>query len=397
MSSTRAKVVIAFGVGLLLLVATACGSSSNSGASGSASGQGPVTVATNCPISGAEAAPECASAVKAAFDEINANGGINGHKLVDISCDNQALPAPYVSCERQLTSKSDVVAFVGNGGTNGPLPTDIAMIGSTINDTEELTNHTVFAFSSNAQGGDDNTVSILYAKSHGLTRPGVVVCELAVCLQVATALHTDWRGTKLTSVTSDLANVSLAPQMTLLKHDGVNVVHFVEATSGVIGGLKAATSINYQPMFAMPENALDANVFSQVPSGATTVILPTPYNVTPSTLGPIESAMNKYVGTGKWRLDSYMLTSWLAAQVFAADLKTIHGQVTRSSVLSAMSKVTDFSDPLLASSIDFSKPGPITKQPSVHVAQWYADKILNGKLVPTSKPIDIANAMNASG
>src|ERR1700733_11110992 len=107
---------IALAVGLGSVVATACGSSS--GSSGSSSGgsasAGPVKVMVLGSLqSQALSAPGILYGVTAGADEINAAGGLGGHKVVVVSCNDQLDINQASACARQAVSDK-VLASVGS-------------------------------------------------------------------------------------------------------------------------------------------------------------------------------------------------------------------------------------------------------------------------------------------
>jgi ABC-type branched-subunit amino acid transport system substrate-binding protein len=94
----------------------ACGSNSDSASSGSS---GPIEVGSWSPLSGpiAPSGTQTAAGAKAAFDEINAAGGINGHKINYTTMDNAYDPQQTIQAARKLVGSKKVVAIVGANGT----------------------------------------------------------------------------------------------------------------------------------------------------------------------------------------------------------------------------------------------------------------------------------------
>ena len=90
--------------------------------------------------------------------------------------------------------------------------------------------------------------------------------------------------------------------------------------------------------------------------------------------------MNKYIGSGKWKMSSQGLNAWLAVQAFVDDVKTISGPITRQSVLAGMAHLTDFTSPLLGNAMDFSKSGP-ADAPAYRRSAYFIAKVINHQLV----------------
>ena len=125
MKSLRPTAAIAAAV--LSIALAACGSTSSSSTSAAAtatpaastnSGGAPIKIgAIEADSSSLPAgiAPEATSAAQARVDSINAAGGINGHKLQLINCNDHADPNDAVSCANSEISQG-VVALVGSIG-----------------------------------------------------------------------------------------------------------------------------------------------------------------------------------------------------------------------------------------------------------------------------------------
>jgi branched-chain amino acid transport system substrate-binding protein len=94
----------------------ACGSDSDSTSAGSSD---PIEVGSWSPLSGpiAPSGTQTAAGAKAAFDEINAAGGINGRKINYTTLDNAYDPQQTIQAARKLVGSKKVVAIVGANGT----------------------------------------------------------------------------------------------------------------------------------------------------------------------------------------------------------------------------------------------------------------------------------------
>jgi branched-chain amino acid transport system substrate-binding protein len=104
-------------VALTALGVAACGSSGSG--SGNSSSTGPIKVGAWFPLTGPVAAsgiPQKDGA-SAAFNQVNADGGINGRKLDYVAEDNAFDPQQTVQAARRLVGDSKVVAIVGANGT----------------------------------------------------------------------------------------------------------------------------------------------------------------------------------------------------------------------------------------------------------------------------------------
>jgi branched-chain amino acid transport system substrate-binding protein len=389
---------------VVAMAAAACSSSASSsssggstaGASGTASAtaaafKGTVQVATPCQISGPTADPECYQAVQAYFDIVNAQGGVNGYKLEDTWCDTQTDPVKGANCIKQEEADKSIVALVNEGGSQAAIPSDLASVGTMTETPSDATLPNSFPISGYGTGGIGDIKTVVgYADSQHAGKPGVLTCEYSGCAAYTTEIKSFYqaRNTPVYVITGLLAAVNLQPQAVALQNQKANPVFVVEATNGDVGFIKAASAINYSPIVGFAWSCQDDKVLSQVPPSAKNLICPSPFNSTTANLQPMVNAMNEYIGQGKWSQSVYGINGWLSAQLFVDDLKQISGTPTRANVLAGMSKVTDFTSPLLAAPISFSKPGPDSAFPSVRYYDWYPDTIVNGKLVQSSQVID---------
>src|SRR5215211_127271 len=111
----RSKVFAAAGALLLMGGLTACGGSENGGGGGSASSNGEaLKVALIPPSSGALAVfgEDAAKAWEFAAEEVNAKGGVDGHKVEIIKSSTDAQPANTVRAARKAVTQ-DGAKFIG--------------------------------------------------------------------------------------------------------------------------------------------------------------------------------------------------------------------------------------------------------------------------------------------
>jgi ABC-type branched-subunit amino acid transport system substrate-binding protein len=118
----------------------------------------PIKVMTIAPVDTAAInTPEIVTAAEAATVTINNAGGINGHKLELVSCNDGNDPNTAAECARQAV-KEDVAAVVGGFSTNGtaivPILQDagIAWLGPVAFSAEELSSNISFPLVSGAPG-----------------------------------------------------------------------------------------------------------------------------------------------------------------------------------------------------------------------------------------------------
>ena len=383
----------------IVVSAAACSSTSSSGSAsagttgGSAASGSTVLVSVPCQISGPVPTPECATSVQAYFDQVNAAGGVNGHKLKAVTCDTQDSPVTEANCLKSATANPAIVAFVGHGNST-TTPASIADIGTLALTPAMSAAPNDFALSSFSGPTSGDTGSILlyqFLLGKGFGKPGVLACTgfigCTTDIKGAQAFYAQ-KGITVKVVTAGITAVDLTPQVTSLQHAGVNMVAVAEGTGGIAGAMKAASSLNYAPAFNLSYAADDAQVLTQLPN-VPNVYVPTPFNPAASARAAYTQMMNTYIGTGKWTMSYYGLNGYLAAQVFVDDLKGISGPVTRASVLAGMKKITNFSSPLLGAPIDFAT-SPVAAYPAIYNWYWYAAQVKNQALVPAGGAVNMA-------
>ena len=348
-----------------------------------------------CQISGAVPTPECATSVQAYFNQVNAAGGVNGHKLKAITCDTQDNPVTEANCLKSAIANPAIVAFVGHGNST-TTPASIADIGTLALTPAMSAAPNDFALSSFSGPSNGDTGSILlyrFLLGKGFSKPGVLACTgftgCTTDIKGAQAFYAP-KGIAVKVVTAPVTAVDLTPQVTSLQHAGVNMVAVAEGTGGIAGAMKAASSLNYTPAFNLSYAADDAQVLTQLPD-VPNVYVPTPFNPAASARAAYTQMMNTYIGTGKWTMSYYGLNGYLGAQVFVDDLKGISGPVTRASVLAGMKKITDFSSPLLGAPIDFANPAPVAEYPGIYNWYWYPALVQNHALVVTGAAVDMTS------
>lgn len=104
------------------LLTAAC--SSSNGSSSTTTGGGSTNNATGSPITiggiadltGVSSSPQPTQGMTAYANFVNTHGGINGHKLVFLSCDGAEDPNKFASCGHNFASNSAVVASTDLGG-----------------------------------------------------------------------------------------------------------------------------------------------------------------------------------------------------------------------------------------------------------------------------------------
>ncbi len=115
----RMRIAVVLAAVAATLTVTACGGGGAAAGGGSGGVKGPIKVGAWFPLTGPVASsgiPQKQGAM-AAFQKINAEGGINGRKVQFIARDNAFDPQQTIQAARQLVGSDKVVAIVGANGT----------------------------------------------------------------------------------------------------------------------------------------------------------------------------------------------------------------------------------------------------------------------------------------
>jgi branched-chain amino acid transport system substrate-binding protein len=108
--------MVVVGGSLLACGIGACGSS-DGGSATSGKSSDPIKVGSLSTMSGTYAKPDASNAAKAYFDEINRQGGVNGHKIDFQIADDQANPGQASQSARSLVDSEKAVALVGGSSS----------------------------------------------------------------------------------------------------------------------------------------------------------------------------------------------------------------------------------------------------------------------------------------
>jgi ABC-type branched-subunit amino acid transport system substrate-binding protein len=260
-------------IGGALAVIVAAAACSSSGGSGSAS-----TGSTGTTGSSANAAPlkiglitvvgtalnftDQVSAANAAIRQVNSQGGINGHKLQLVFCNEALDPNDGEACARDMVS-DHVMAMVG-----------------TLAPTSEQTVNTILASAGIAQVGPETQGPGATDKNSFLLGAPPILNEVAYAkfagLQGAKRVDTILLDSPITSadvptlkqvlptvgatlgtvVTSTQQGGDLSPQAAALMKDNPQVVIFNTSPASAIALMKAMDQLGYQGTFETVPNAL---------------------------------------------------------------------------------------------------------------------------------------------
>jgi ABC-type branched-subunit amino acid transport system substrate-binding protein len=328
---------------------------------------------------------------KAATADINRHGGINGHKLVDVWCDEANEATLAETCARQAVS-DDAVATVGAHESFAALTfpiyqaASISMIGLyPASVSPDVTSSISFPFFAGGEGSSE--AGVLALKKQGITKIGVLALQTTSGLGNEKALepYIAKAGSKFVgSVFFPPSATDFTPYVEQLHSDGAQGVLMVSSGTEDAQILQAADSLNINDItWAAVANVTESNLANV--SASTKMVLPAPY--------PPFRSSKKYSGIAKWLTDlkavhapsgpqytsSIGLNSWLAVMAFSKIAAKIRGPITAQSVTAALQSQKKAIDLYGIVSWQPNKSGP-SSSPRAANGDYYEEVLRHGQL-----------------
>jgi branched-chain amino acid transport system substrate-binding protein len=353
----------------------------------------PIYVGAECGATPPNDGSECTTVPTAYFDQINAQGGINGRPIKVVTCQNP--PADTTVCLKSLLANQTVTAIIGAqtdiGFTRLTQGDPIASIAPDPNSVDDLLSPYAFPISAfpEAGGALGSMEALTYNK--GLHKPVYLECEYQACLDLQTSLQEQYasKHIKLTSIVAPIFAPNYTTYVAAAQHAGADVVFIAETATDQVAMIKAGDALNFHPVYALTYSCWDQPELVPFKSLSDTIYCPAPFKLWTQVGGQMAATMKKY-GPKTWSWNFTGVLSWIQAHIFVDDLRGIHGSITRMSVIHGMSKLTHFTNEFLPEPINFSKAGPYKIAPRIPNFLWYVYKVVHGKLVSvTPKPINI--------
>jgi ABC-type branched-subunit amino acid transport system substrate-binding protein len=423
MSSARR--VSAIVVSLLVAgVATACSSSSSSSTSassattaaaagastgGTTSGS-PVTLMVIDVENGPEAnSPEDVAGAKAAALAINANGGINGHPVKIVSCNDQFNPNVAAQCAR--TAAADhVAAVVGNKSTNGAVinpilqQENIPSVGN--NPIVALDNTSPISFPL-ISGAFFNYPGQAIEMIKNLDKKRIVVAEYnlaavepigKVVQQAVTASGGVNAGTVLLPQTAtDMT--SFAAQIVAMKADGVDCITSPQAALAL---LKAARQLGSQAVFSYIDGTMTPQMLQSAGTLADGMALagylpPVSATNIPG-VAEFVSEMGAAAKAGipnasAENVDPVSENGWLSVYAVQAVAKSIQGPVTNTSLLNALKKATNINVKGIVPDWSPGLPGPTGYPQITNPTVWLGVVKNSQTTLIQNTPLNVASVL----
>lgn len=378
-----------------LAVLTACASSGGGTSGGDSSGSSTITIGGAGPVSSSVLSqPERLAAEQAAISTINAAGGVNGHKLKLDWCDTQNTANGEFTCMRQLVS-ANVAAIVAPGllvdqsdrGLKFAGASGIPIVGGQGLSPIEFSTPGSFPMSSGIPGWSyGQVISLIKAGSKkialfGTDDPGAQYILSFTEQAMKLAGITPVRYVQ----TDPNADPTFAQGAAETIAGGVDGVIFDSAPTYADKAVQALRTAGYKGPIASITGTYTPQMISALGAQANNLYLTSQMALSSDTSNPgVEAfltAMKKYQPSAE--IDETAMTAWTAVELFAHVAKTISGDVTSKSVMTAMND--------LSSPVDLQTSGPytvkgasssITGYPRIFNPTVVIGVVKNGVLVP---------------
>jgi ABC-type branched-subunit amino acid transport system substrate-binding protein len=386
---------------VISLAAAACASNSSSGGSGSASGS-PIKImditTLTSPGQSLNVYPESPAAADAAANAINSHGGINGHPIQIIVCDDQANPDQAAVCGRDAVSDHVVAvtsqSLLSASYINELAAANIPLVGNDVVGAADFTSPYSFPIGA-------SVLSTYPAGALGLIRDGeskIAIARIATPLDIITdnatkAGITSGGGTLVADVAVPTTVTDYGSYAQQLKQSGANGVVLIESEAAQVGLIQAAAEIGYHPKWAIAYGSLTNSQLKQL---ASLVDGSVSYSTLPLVTDTVLPGIKTFVAQMKAEqahspaasmLDPTSLGVWLAIYAIAGTLDGAHGDITSSVMVQKLRALHSLSlQGLLTWQPNHKGPA---LQPRVSTGLIYLSKVQNGTVVSTGQTVNL--------
>jgi branched-chain amino acid transport system substrate-binding protein len=354
------------------------------------------------PISSPEfSLPSIPVGAQIAVNALNSAGGINGHKVQLIACNDQNNPNTAAQCARQAI-KDKVTALVG-GLEDYDLQIEpllnhagIPWVGLTTAD--DYTTPNLFLFG--GQGVDGFAAAGMTLAQHGCKNIAVIVTAAAGTQKVNAAdiaAGVKAGGAKVaTTITIPATAVDLAPTVAAARAAGADCIAS-GARPSQSGPLITALSTGPKLKLAVVSGGLPNVLLNQLGKPANGVLASAGFLPATSTEGAVPQLVQKMkVEYPKVPFDQFAETGYAGVNLIAHAVKGL-SDVTPSSVMTALTKVSGF-DTGVGQVATFTQPSSIPGYPRLFNPKDFVWVAKNGNYsLAQPQPIDTTPALKLLG
>jgi ABC-type branched-subunit amino acid transport system substrate-binding protein len=382
---------------LLILAAAVITTLATAGAYGA--GPAPVKIMVVAPVQAktGQNAPDSLAGGRAAAAAINSRGGVNGHKIEVLFCNQGGDPNVAAACARQAADEH-VAAMVGFNDIystqNIPIyeSEKIPLIGTNASGNPiDVTSPDSYPLNLGALGTLMTAPFVL--KKHGHKKIATVALDVVAALNYVKPIQGALKAAGLKdagTIRLPLGVTDYAPYAEKIRSLDADAV-IVVTTAGVLPGLfSAATALGVHVQWVANALTVTESVAQRLGSITNGMTLVSPF--------PPYRAANQYPAVKRWvtelkaagvpqtpeMLGGFGLNTWLSVYAFAGVAKNIKGPITNVSVNAALHKKGTAVDLFGMFTWRPNAPGP-KAFPRASLANYYECTIKDGQLVLVGK------------
>ena len=333
--------------------------------------------------------------LSAISDAINASGGIHGHPLKIVNCDDQGDVNQATQCAQQATSNPDVLGIVGNTSTCGSelletlASAHMASIGDQYFCAEDFKSPQVFPFSAGSldpAAGAALGVTDLHMKNMVIATIDVPAGREYPPLVQSVVVPVGGHVTG--AVYIPLSAADMSPYANEVVSDGGFLIDGNTTAVGIRLG-KALLEQGFKEPVEYNGTTWDADTIKANFGNPTNAYIETPYNVTSAGYKMFVAAVNKYA-PGAHYYSTDLSTVWLAAMIVQRWAKNV-SDPKASALFEYLSTAASINTWGMTIPLSYTKPG--------HVLSGLAARAVNpctalyhyknGKLIEVGKYVDM--------
>lgn len=342
------------------MLVTACGgggnnkssSSSSSSSSGGASSAGPTGSVIKIGVIGSNSGSQASSCDQgdtvgpAWADWMNANGGLNGHKVQVISVDDAGDPAKAQAAEKQLVDSDQVLAIVVScdnlisAYAADAKAKGVPLVSGVANQSPWYSQAGTFVTPTDVASGlvDQMIVAKQYGKATkfaNLYCQEVAACGQAVALQQPKAATI---GIGYTSLAVSSTATSYTAQCLQLQQQKVDYAQLNFTTAAAAKFVQDCQAQNYNPIWGTSEQAAGKDLLSISDFHAYGPAYAFPSTKDGAPFQTFRDAMKKYAKGSNWQEGSASF-AWGGLEALHTALKSVGASPTRQDVMTALGTI----------------------------------------------------------
>jgi branched-chain amino acid transport system substrate-binding protein len=343
-SKNKRGSMIALGAGALAALLTLSACSSSGGSTGSAPSGSAITIFQTNSFSGQVAdQPQTKTGAQAAVAEINANGGINGHLLKLVTCDNAGNPNQTNTCATQAESVG-ASAIVGSA-VFFPAAWSILnkeqipyLFGESLTPDEDKSS---ISFPLSGQLGWYYGIAA-YLKKLGVKHPALIRCEIDACAYGGTLIDQAYKLDGMDpgkTVVAPLATTDYSSFAASAMAGGTDAVIVTGTEATAVPEATALRQQGFTGKIISVSADINQDAVSQLGSAGDGLYVVGLIQA-PTTSGPQISEFTKYMDQvdSSAKKDELALSTWASVQLFAkvaSGLPTVNASTVLAALTSA--------------------------------------------------------------